>query len=962
MEDSLLDQEIRDVYELSNRARNCLDSYGIKKIRDLFSLEDNDLLQMKNLGTKTLEEIREYKERIRKGQYSKYENDLLCAPSQGSQENNIFDIYKMSVRAKNCLISQGIRKISDLCALDKDKLLSIKNLGQKTLTEIEKIINDAKQYIEFENEDIPQTQEAILNHAWHLKGNLDFYSIRDRNNVLVYDCPIKELPFSNTFQRIFERKHINSFRELLNSDSGFYIFNQKIDAQQLNDFFSIILSHTEITNEDVKLNSLMCKITNLFDEKPYINVKSCIKETAIDFLKNNPESDVRDFILSDNIIEIFKKKLYSKINNITPIKNIDDLFPGTLKEFQKDIISIMAKRGFVVVNKEFIKWKYPSFKNYVSTIDDEKIKHIFKEVVHGKRYNELAETYGISRERVRQLINRALSKKPKLEEDACMALFSKYDVSCDALFYILKPDEYTKYYIKKNWVKGNEPSENILNDILIPVEMRKSYEQYINKDVLCIDGRRIKKDFNSIVNYLIETECINYISIDEFKKKYYSFLATNAVDVSPQLEFQIATKVKISTRLDVLWVQGAKFRYYDISESDFKSLINIINFDSLSNIEISAKYFLDRYSNELSEFDIHDEYELHNLLKKRLGERHDIEFLRMPNIIFGSGNRNNQVYNLLQQEAPISQIKLAQKYESIYGVKQAVFLASYINNINVYLNNGIYKINYPKVTPEEQSFFSDILSGNSYEISQIKEIFHSKFPDSDINKVNSYTLKKAGFFICSSIAYRYQRENFDAFLRSLFKEDDVIDFSNRLWLIHNPSASNRLNIIKKEYDWFEYEPYKYISLNKLTPFIDGKKDIVSFAESVAKFSEGNPFTLKKLRKSGFSHKLDALGFNDFFYISILKYADNLNYSRIGSQYVFVKYPGTVSLESLLREIVNKEKSVDVYRVIDLLKNDYGICIDKLKIAEKIANTEMYYSNTMEKIYINYEEFLGDISL
>lgn len=960
MENSFLDWKIKEEYELSFRARNCLDSNGIKTVRDLFLLEDKDLLQIKNLGKKTLEEIREYKERIRNDYESIFGSDLFCTSSQTTQKKDIFDIYDMSARTKNCLTTQGIKKISDLCALDKEKLLSIKNLGPKTLAEIQRIIEDAKRYTEFENENVMQTNMSILNHVLHEEESIDFYSVLDNNDVPVYDCPVNEMPFPSIFQKIFERHHITSFRELLASDSSIYIHSSKIDTKQLDEFNSIILLHTEITDDDKRRNSLLNEIASFFDDELYKNDKSLIKKIAFEFLKNNPEGTARDFILSDDIVNLFKEKMYRRLDHIALIKNFDNLFPCALKDFQDDIISAMSEKGFIVINGDTIKRKYPLFRDYVLSIEDQTKRSFIIESIHGKTYNQIAATYGISKECVRQKINKVLFCTPKVEEDVSLALFSKYDISCKSLIYILKPDQYAKFYIEKKWKNGSIPSEGILNDICIPLEMRRLYEQYLNRDVIFIDGRRIRKNFNSIVDYLIEKECNDYTTIDEFENKYYSLLAANAIEITPQLEFQTATRAKISRRQDVLWVQGARFRYYDISELDFENLIKILHLESLSNVEISTKYFLDRYPSELAEFDIRDEYELHNLLRKRMDGRHDIKFLRMPNIIFGSANRNNQVYELLQQEAPISQVELAQKYESIYGVNQTAFLATYVDDISVYLNNGVYKINYPEVTPEEQSFFKDFLCENSYEISQVKELFHNKFPDSDINKVNSFTLKKAGFFICSSIAYRYQRENFDSFLRSLFKDNDVIDFSNRLWLIRNPSASNRLNVIKKEYEWFEYEPYKYISLNKLSAFINGKKDIVSFAESAAKFSDGKPFTLKRIRQLGFEHKLDTLGFDDFFYISILKYADNLNYSRIGFQYVFIKYPGAVSLESLLREIICKEGVANVYTIIDLLKNDYGICIDKLKIAEKIAHTEMYYSRTMEKIYINYETFLGDL--
>lgn len=958
MEDSLLDRQIMEEHELPIRARNCLHSYGIKTVRDLFSLEEKNLLLMKNLGRKTFEEIREYKERIKNGQDSICVSDLFCPPFKSLQEKNIFDIYEMSARAKNCLITQGIRKLSDLCALDKTKLLSIKNLGKKTLSEIERVIEDAKQYLDFEDENVTQTNESILNHAWHLKGNLDFYSIRGKDNAPVYDCPVKEIPFPNIFQKIFERMNITSFRELLTSDSGFYIHNQKLDTKRLDEFFSIILSYTEITGDDKKRNYLLNEIASFFDEKLYSSDKPRIKKLAVEFLQKNPEGKARDFILSDVVVEIFKERLYKKIDHITLTKNLDDLFPGALKQFQDDVISIMLEKGFIEINGDSIRRKHPLFKDYVLSLEDERKRDYVVDVILGKTYNEIATEYGISRERVRQVVGKEFSRTPMVEEDVLLALFSKYDISYDDLISISKPDKYARFYIKKKWKKGNAPSEGILNDVLIPLEMRRSYEQFLNRDVLFIDGRRIRKNFNSIIDYLVENECNDYTTIDELKNKYHSLLAANAVEITRQLEFQTATHVKISGRQDILWVQGAKFRYYDISEADFGNLIKILHLESLSNVEISTKYFLDRYANELAEFDIHDEYELHNLLRKRLKD--NVEFLRMPNIKFGKASRKDQVYELLEQESPIEVNTLAEKYEELYGVRTSVFLASYVDDINLYLENGVYSLSYPQMNEEEYSFISDSLKEDVYELQYIKSLFHQKYPKENLNKINSYTLKKLGFFIYSPIVYRSKKESFDAFFRLWLDRRDIVDFTNYLWLIKNPVAYNRLNTLKKEYEWFEYEPYKYISLRRLQQVVTGKQDFVSYAESAISFTNGEPFTVKSLKYGGFHHKLNDLGFNTYFYESVLKNADSLQFCRVGEHYVFVKYPHNISLITLISGIIEEKKCVGIHTLLSFLEEKYGIVIDKRKVCEKVTNSGYFYSQTMEKVYINYETFIGDL--
>ena len=82
----------------------------------------------------------------------------------------------------------------------------------------------------------------------------------------------------------------------------------------------------------------------------------------------------------------------------------------------------------------------------------------------------------------------------------------------------------------------------------------------------------------------------------------------------------------------------------------------------------SLKLFRDN-PDLMEEYDIRDEYELHNLLKKIWPETSElkIQFKKMPTIVIGEPDRDQQVLGLLMQYAPISNVELAKKYEEQYG-------------------------------------------------------------------------------------------------------------------------------------------------------------------------------------------------------------------------------------------------------------------------------------------------------
>ena len=179
----------------------------------------------------------------------------------------------------------------------------------------------------------------------------------------------------------------------------------------------------------------------------------------------------------------------------------------------------------------------------------------------------------------------------------------------------------------------------------------------------------------------------------------------------------------------------------------------------------------------------------------------------MPHLIFGKGNRGHQVFDLLIKEAPISSLEFAEKYESIYGVHSSTVLANYIKCIDEYLINGIYEITRADLTIEEFDFLKYTLTKDIYSISKIRYIFKLKFPESDINLINSYNIKRLGFKICQNVLFRAETNNFDKFIRDYVSSQAVINFEDDKDLFQNSTFNISLTNLKKSYLLVEYSPF-----------------------------------------------------------------------------------------------------------------------------------------------------------
>ncbi len=87
-----------------------------------------------------------------------------------------------------------------------------------------------------------------------------------------------------------------------------------------------------------------------------------------------------------------------------------------------------------------------------------------------------------------------------------------------------------------------------------------------------------------------------------------------------RLQLTESAKASRSNRLAesnrILWKQNRCLRYYDIDGSDFTELLETLNLGQYENIELSTRKFLIDYPELMKRYDLRDEYEIHNLLKR----------------------------------------------------------------------------------------------------------------------------------------------------------------------------------------------------------------------------------------------------------------------------------------------------------------------------------------------------------
>jgi len=141
--DAVLDIPVTD-FELSVRSRNCLKKMNIFTLGDLLRISERELLAYKNFGETSLKEIKAMltQKGLALGQLAgerpSAPRPVATAVPDGNPEvlSRPVSTLELSVRSRKCLQRLGINTVGELAATAEAELLSSKNFGQTSLSEI----------------------------------------------------------------------------------------------------------------------------------------------------------------------------------------------------------------------------------------------------------------------------------------------------------------------------------------------------------------------------------------------------------------------------------------------------------------------------------------------------------------------------------------------------------------------------------------------------------------------------------------------------------------------------------------------------------------------------------------------------------------------------------------------------------------------------------------------------------
>lgn len=897
-------------------------------------------------------------------------------------------VLGLTVRSSNALRRAGIHTVGDLIDYPTEKLADIRNMGAKSVAEIADIVHQIQNA---EGELVLAESRAFGD------GNIEKSSLpvirydesfihMDSSGAIIQDISIENLGFNNRALNRFKIAGINFASQLLGMTKEELLEMPNMGVGTVEHAFEIIsnLKVNYIVGEDDKSNGISFsqelseQLFKSFGESKGFWLK------AILLTKEATELQGESFIYYLYLLENVRSKVKNVILDIIETHNdqitiiaLEEKMPAHLfnTTIIKDILIELESDDLIVLDDEFVYRKYPSIIDFANAIADEKRKTILLERLNGKTLDDIGNILGLTKERVRQHLQKSLEKRPKLAEDKYAYIFNHYDFTLDDFVLAFNEPESTYHYLCEVCLTERQlfalngcykkHVEHLLEDESVSVKIRKQVEKTVYKNYILAEGRRIKINRAELVKFFVRKFCTDLIKYDEFSDLYHIWLDDFGLSENEKLRLDSRTYENYLGESNyTLWHHGRSFRYYDIESRDFTELLEAIDFSVYNNMEISALKLFRDYSDLMKEYDIRDEYELHNLLKKIYPkEATNIKFGRMPNIEIGQVDREQQVMNLLLQYSPITSEELSAKYEESYGIKSATLLANYMASFDKYYFDGVYTIAFDELPENEFTKLKSILTEDFYTVDYIKRIYSREFPNSDIANINPFILKTLGFRVFTGYVINNRYSSATEFYNHLLTDDDIVDtrkFSN--FMRSNISYTSVLYELKAKREIIEFAPYQYINIRRLNEIGITKNDLVDYCDAVRNVVDTSEFfTVKSLRNHGFSHKLDDLGFDDWFYASLLcEDKSDFSYMRISNTKLFCCGIKQANVEDLLLSVMTEQNKIDMYDLNQWLEEKYGMIFERYKLLQYIEKAGLYYDTIMETVYIDYDTYFEEI--
>ena len=458
---------------LSNRAKGCLLRSGYKYVQDILELSDESLYQIRNMGYKSVEEIKKLILDFRNGANVLCQgiSDKLTFNPDETDVECLLQYTSLSVRARNVLTQAGYSTVGDILEVTEEELASYRNLGRLTIQEILKFVKNIR----------------VVN-------GLEKDRADDEYSILLQ--PLKSTNLSNRAK--------NSLLE-----SGYQVVGDILDLTEPELWALPRIGGTTV--EEILLYSVTLK-QKLADETtegseqnyesikyPYINISAECEQVPVPVLSY--------FGMQPLLI----RKLQGQgINKLGQLKSMDYL------QIQTAMGSEWNKLLHFTL-EEFSQGAIHAVKIFLDNISAEEDLSFIVERSRGATLQELGNKYGVTREGIRQKVEKPLKFIKSMSVCLIKALMRDTQVkflTLQDVYDVYDNDDYDA--IISYALRESEDIETINALDLFFIKGEVSYNNLLQNAIQEYVGEGInwQRNINQLIEILQEKD-LSFLEIDD---------------------------------------------------------------------------------------------------------------------------------------------------------------------------------------------------------------------------------------------------------------------------------------------------------------------------------------------------------------------------------------------------------------------------------------------------------------
>lgn len=749
-------------------------------------------------------------------------------------------------------------------------------------------------------------------------------------------------------------KRINEIDEEIFIKTLYKLASKGISIRYINNLRELGLNYLDIpTLSDQSLfmltgaskNSMLLKVKKAYElvEEELNNISTTSYSYVLNelFGKLRPKEFLTLMILKEKISKHFK----------IPIAEVSE------NEILELLEKMLEKQLIFIQDLRYAK-KYKRVEEYIkeSFID----KDILIARMNYMTLQEIGDVFELSRERIRQKEKKVLNNVPEIEEVIIYEkVFTEYAWEENLFIDVFNETQNVYRFINLVLKKGKKSlvdNLNILNLKRVQKEkIAKFYNSFINFENNVISYNS-KLDFFDHLSFLYGQK---YISENEFVEKANDYIFETDLNNENLLFDMTSVRGVVDRSNKVIRTRGNSFRFFNFESLDRNSLEQLKSFLELPTGIYSMLKIYNDNEEFMREIGIQSGYELHNLYKKNF-KLENVEYTRMPEFAVGKITKDEFLNNLFFEQAPIGLDDFTKFVEENYGLKQTSLRALIQTDYIHYLDGLQIRVDYLPLNNKDVEELKNLLTKEIYLIDELAKIgkvidknFHNKF-------LNNYALLKVDYHIKGQFVLKRQFQSIDSYFSNLIRKEDY--FVNERTNINRTSSFTRtLYDLERSLQIVKIEKDVYITKQKLESAFISKQKLLDFRNQALLFApENDYFTIHTLKKRGFIHDLEQVGFEDIFYERIIWTDSRVKTIHLAGGSIFLKTDVDISLIGFIQSIVEKCGSINIYLLQDEIIEKYNLQIDLSKVISLSKETNMYYSEELNKLFIDKETFYEEI--